>query len=194
MIHEHFCCNRRSAATTSLRPVGSPLGPSTYCTSTHRILTAPRTGLATRLSAFATNRHESCGLVSQGLKLCKLCDVEMGIKTIMPTRVCLTGESPSSRYRANFRLNEWPTKVERDTLPLDLVRARSLPDIAFVTRRRRCGQMRGRWPRKTGLDRLLTAISWGMISTFPRLLARSMSGLSGSSGLFRLSRWSSSTT
>jgi ABC-type Mn2+/Zn2+ transport system ATPase subunit len=31
IIHEHFCCNRRSTATTSLRPAGSPLGPSTYC-------------------------------------------------------------------------------------------------------------------------------------------------------------------
>ncbi len=58
IIHEHFCCNRRSATTTSLRPAGSPLGPSTYCTSTHRVLTAPRAGLATRLSDFATNRHE----------------------------------------------------------------------------------------------------------------------------------------
>ena len=34
IIHERFCCNRRSAAATSLRPAGSPLGPSTYCTST----------------------------------------------------------------------------------------------------------------------------------------------------------------
>jgi len=58
IIHEHFCCNRRSAATTSLRPAGSPLEPSTYCTSMHRVLTAPRAGLATRLSDFATNRHE----------------------------------------------------------------------------------------------------------------------------------------
>ena len=29
IIHERFCCNRRSAATTSLRPAGSPLGPLT---------------------------------------------------------------------------------------------------------------------------------------------------------------------
>jgi len=29
-IHERFCCNRRSAATTGLRPAGSPLGPSLY--------------------------------------------------------------------------------------------------------------------------------------------------------------------
>jgi len=58
IIHERFCCNRRSAATTSLRPAGSPLGPSTYCKSTHRGLTAPRAGLATRFSDVATNRHE----------------------------------------------------------------------------------------------------------------------------------------
>jgi len=38
-----------SAVTTRLQPAGSPLGPSTYFTSTHRILTAPRAGLATRL-------------------------------------------------------------------------------------------------------------------------------------------------
>src|SRR2546425_2688488 len=58
IIHERFCCNRRSAATTCLRPAGSPLGPSPYCTSTHRGLRAPRADLATRLSNFATNRHE----------------------------------------------------------------------------------------------------------------------------------------
>jgi hypothetical protein len=58
IIHERFCCNRRSAAATGLRPAGSPLVPSPYCTSTHRGLRAPRAGLATRLSDFATNRHE----------------------------------------------------------------------------------------------------------------------------------------
>ncbi len=42
IIHEHFCCNRRFTATTGLRPAGSPLGPSTYCTSTRRVLPAPR--------------------------------------------------------------------------------------------------------------------------------------------------------
>ena len=73
MIHEHFCCNRlpvrvrtqtgRSSATTSLRSAGSPLAPSPYGTSTHRVLTAPHAGLATRLSDVATNRHESCGLM-----------------------------------------------------------------------------------------------------------------------------------
>jgi uncharacterized protein len=62
IIHERFCCNRRSAATTSLRPAGSPLGPSPYGTSTHQVLTAPRAGLATRLSDFATNRRKLCGL------------------------------------------------------------------------------------------------------------------------------------
>jgi hypothetical protein len=45
-----------------VRPAGSPLGPSPYCTSTHLVLTAPHADLATRLSDFATNRHESCGL------------------------------------------------------------------------------------------------------------------------------------
>src|SRR3989442_2933373 len=64
MIHERFCCNRRSAVATSLRPAGSPFGPSTYCTSTHRGLRAPRAGLAKRLRDFATNRHESYGLWS----------------------------------------------------------------------------------------------------------------------------------
>ena len=58
IIHEHFCCNRRSAATTSLWLAGSSLGPSPYCTSTPQVLRAPRAGLATRLSDFATNRHE----------------------------------------------------------------------------------------------------------------------------------------
>ena len=67
MIHEHFCCNRRSVATTSLRPAGSPFAPSPYCTSTHQVLRAPRAGLATRLSDFVTNCHASCGL--EGLRL-----------------------------------------------------------------------------------------------------------------------------
>jgi hypothetical protein len=58
IIHEQFCCNRRSAAATSLRSAGSPIVPSPYCTSTHRGLRAPRADLATRLSDFATNRHE----------------------------------------------------------------------------------------------------------------------------------------
>ena len=64
IIHERFCCNRRSAATTSLWPAGSPLVPSPYCTSTLQVLWAPRAGLAMRLSDFATNRHEQCGLDS----------------------------------------------------------------------------------------------------------------------------------
>ena len=63
MIHDRFCCNCRSTAATGLRPSGSPLGPSTYCTSTHQGLRVPCAGLATRLSDFVTNRHESCGLM-----------------------------------------------------------------------------------------------------------------------------------
>jgi len=79
IIHEHFCCNRRSAATTSLRPAGSPLGPHrtvgdwrpTFWRLSPRgkagqappqtaepVPWAPRTGLATRLIDVATNRHE----------------------------------------------------------------------------------------------------------------------------------------
>jgi len=58
IIHERFCWNRRSAAATSLRAAGSPLGPSTYCTSTPRDLRPPRAALATRLRDFATNHHE----------------------------------------------------------------------------------------------------------------------------------------
>ena len=80
IIHEHFCCNRRSAVPTSLRPAHSPLRsgrltdsaartdvalflhravrPSTYCTSTPQVLWAPRAGLTTRLGDFATTCHE----------------------------------------------------------------------------------------------------------------------------------------
>ena len=58
IIHERFCCNRRSATATRLRAAGSPLGPSTYCTSTPQVLRAPRAGLTTRLGDFATNCHE----------------------------------------------------------------------------------------------------------------------------------------
>jgi len=58
MIHERSCCNRGFAAATGLRRAGSPLGPSTYCTSTPQVLRAPRARLATRLHDFATKRHE----------------------------------------------------------------------------------------------------------------------------------------
>ena len=65
IIHEHFCCNRGFAAATSLhaataacRRAGSPLSPSTYCSSTSRSFAAPRARLAARLRNFATNRHE----------------------------------------------------------------------------------------------------------------------------------------
>ena len=46
MIHERFCCNRGFAAATSLRQAGSPLAPSTYCSSTPRGLAAPHARLA----------------------------------------------------------------------------------------------------------------------------------------------------
>jgi hypothetical protein len=52
IIHERFCCNRRSAATTSLRPVGSPLGPPPL----------PSPILWGREGWGTTNRHELCGL------------------------------------------------------------------------------------------------------------------------------------
>ena len=61
IIHERFCCNHRSAATTSLRPAGSPLESSPYSMSKHRVLRSSRAGLATRLSDFATNLHEEYG-------------------------------------------------------------------------------------------------------------------------------------
>jgi hypothetical protein len=56
-----------------LRRAGSPLEPSTYCTSMPRVLTAPRAGLTTRLSDFATNRHEECGLIGQTIWASKDC-------------------------------------------------------------------------------------------------------------------------
>src|SRR5207244_1115547 len=95
ITHEHFCCNRRSAATTSLRPAGSPLGSSTYCTSTHRVLTAPRAGLATRLSNFATNRHEQCGLRPTNQDLIRL--------SFAPFPSTLAYAQPSQECRAYSR-------------------------------------------------------------------------------------------
>ncbi len=68
IVHERFCCIRRSPATTNHRPAGSPLGSPPYCTSTHRGLMALRAGLATGPSDFSTNRHESCGLDVRGRK------------------------------------------------------------------------------------------------------------------------------
>jgi len=67
IIHEHFCCNRRFAAATSLRRAGSPLAPSTYCTSmgTGAFLFAPvpvRTGTDT-----TRGRREGCQ--SPGLRV-----------------------------------------------------------------------------------------------------------------------------
>ena len=46
IIHEHFCCNRGFATATGLRRAGSPLAPSTYCSSTPRGLAAPHARLA----------------------------------------------------------------------------------------------------------------------------------------------------
>jgi len=57
IIHEHFSCNRRSAATTNLWSAGSSFEPSTHCTSTPQILRAPRAALGTGPSDFATKRH-----------------------------------------------------------------------------------------------------------------------------------------
>ena len=85
LIHERFCCNRRSAATTSLRLAGSPLGSSPYCTSTHRVLTAPRAGLATRLSDISTNRHELCGLALSALFVVGALANPCGAQTPSPT-------------------------------------------------------------------------------------------------------------
>jgi len=78
VIHEHVCCNRRSAATTSQWPSGSPVGPS-LCSrglalvpggtagqappqTSEPVPWALRAGLTTWISEFATNRHESYGL------------------------------------------------------------------------------------------------------------------------------------
>ena len=58
IIHERFCCNRRSTATTNLRRAGSP---------PHRT-TRVRIG-SSRLSDFATNRYEYCGLDSVSFRL-----------------------------------------------------------------------------------------------------------------------------
>ena len=84
IIQEHFCCTCRSAGTTSLRSADSRFGSSTYRWGQAPFFLAPVhvreateqeppwTGgasvlgphavLAPRLSDFATNRHESCGL------------------------------------------------------------------------------------------------------------------------------------
>ena len=77
IIHEHFCCNRGFAATTSLRRAGSPFAPSTYCWGLAPFFLAPvpvgrAAGQAPPQRAepvpwaprtrLATNRHESCGL------------------------------------------------------------------------------------------------------------------------------------
>src|SRR4051794_24141411 len=97
IIHERFCCNRRSAATTSLRPACSPLRPSTYCTSTRRVFTAPRAGLATRLCDFATNRHEQCGLDSVGFCF-PSCKASTG--TPFLRRITLQGHvPPASKFQ-----------------------------------------------------------------------------------------------
>jgi hypothetical protein len=44
--HERFCCNFGFPAVTSLRRAGSPLTPSTYCSSTPQGLAAPHARLA----------------------------------------------------------------------------------------------------------------------------------------------------
>jgi hypothetical protein len=59
MIHEASA----ASADTRLRRAVSPFSPSTYCTSMPQGFTPPSARLASRLHAFATNLHESCGLV-----------------------------------------------------------------------------------------------------------------------------------
>jgi hypothetical protein len=61
-------------------------------------------------------------LALQSLAGCTLCDVAIGIKTILSLGVHLTGELPSLRERPNFLLNGWLSEVERDILPLNLMR------------------------------------------------------------------------
>ena len=41
IIHEHFCCKRRSTVTIGLWPAGSPLGPATYCWGLAPFVLAP---------------------------------------------------------------------------------------------------------------------------------------------------------
>jgi hypothetical protein len=105
IIHERFCCNRRSAATTGLRPAGSPLGPSPYCWGlapfflapvpglgagqappqrAEPVPWAPRAGVATRLSDFATNRHELCGLAASVLFIVGALTIPCGAQTPPP--------------------------------------------------------------------------------------------------------------
>jgi len=56
----------------------------------------------------------------------------------------LAGSGHSARPAYGGRLHRTRTKHSQNHF------IRSLSDIAFVTRRRRCGQMRGRRPGKTG--------------------------------------------
>jgi len=58
MIHEASA----ASTDTQLRRVVSPFSPSTYCASMPQGFTSPSARLASRLHAFATNLHESCGL------------------------------------------------------------------------------------------------------------------------------------
>ena len=95
IIHERFCRNRRSAATTSLWPAGSPLEPSPYCTSTHQVLRAPRVDLAPPPLSFpillgregwgTTNRHELCGLAVFALFVVGALANPCGAQTPLPT-------------------------------------------------------------------------------------------------------------
>ena len=60
MMHDDFCCNRRSVAATDLRPADSPLTRSPHCASGPVVL-GLRTPGAVPLSDFSADRHESCG-------------------------------------------------------------------------------------------------------------------------------------
>jgi hypothetical protein len=51
-----------ASVDTRLRQAVSPFSPSTDCTSMPQGFTSPSARLASRLHAFATNRHEYCGL------------------------------------------------------------------------------------------------------------------------------------
>ena len=59
MIHE----SSAASTDTRLRRAVSPFSPSTYRRSMPQGFTLPCARLTSRLHAFATNLHESCGLV-----------------------------------------------------------------------------------------------------------------------------------
>src|SRR5215470_2774116 len=95
----------------SPRLITSANGPHEVRFVPHRVLTAPHAGLATRLSDFATNRHEYCGLwlhLFNDLREIPRIQHDLDSTVLRPARLCVVAGHRPGICKAN-RLKTLPT-------------------------------------------------------------------------------------